>query len=136
MPASMTAGDLVNLLKRLNPNLEFVVGTRQQVGIYCAGAHIGGMTSTGTLPPRTILDSNLVIETRGWMDVIAGLYGAGFLPRLHPTLVRLMGVAALDLVSRTGSLPLEGVGDVPAVPVRLTAPERHAWLGRAPDHAA
>lgn len=132
---SMTTGDLLAVIHRNNSDLKPIIGDRGQVGLYLRGVHVCAITQSGTLPPRTISDSDDVCEVRGWMDILAGLWGAGYL-ETNNELVRLLGRTSLDHVSRTSTLLLGGCDAYPSVIKRDRIPAKHKWMPRGSDEAA
>ena len=130
MYGSMTAGEIVREVQDNNPDIKFVGSDHGAIGAYRDGEHLGGLTRPGTLPPRTIFDSNGYIETRGWMDFIAMLWHGGHLARTR-RLIALLGESALDHVSKTGQLLATG-DYYPAPLQRADAPDKQDWMPTAP----
>lgn len=133
---SMSSGELAVFIEREFPSVHVVSSDRHRFGLYVGDDHVGGWIGQ-SLPVRSILDPQMILVTRGWLDVLAGIaqYSPG---NMHSRLAHFMGQKAYRIAYQNHGLPVEGDGDtIPAVGRSdVSQGEWPEWAGKRPGEAA
>lgn len=123
---SMSTGETIRVMQRANPHVRAIVGSTDSVGILNGATQVGAVSKLGSLPPRTVFDSDGVIECRGWMDVLGLMLGNHSISP-NKELVRLLGHGVGHAV-RTGSLLPSGTDEYPSTVYRSERNATPSWL--------